>query len=110
MVTWRPDARSSSAICRPVADAPTTSTPPLARPVRVAVVVRRDRVHRLRQRRGDARQLRQVERAGGQDDGLSAPTSLEGWSTSYPSSARRTDVTVVPVMTGAPEVPRRSAR
>src|SRR6202795_1992579 len=99
-VTWRPERWTSAAICTPVADAPTTSTPlsPSCSGFRYSLgvkVVTDD---------GTASEKT------GTSGTLNAPVARttvaqhhSPWSvvTRYPSSVRRTDVTVVPDSTGA---------
>ena len=101
-VTSRPERSSSSAICTPVAEAPTTSTRP-GRSASGAVVERRDLVDRGGQVGGEGRHAGAVEGARRQDDGGRPPGPSVGRHhvarrrprhevTSRPRAHRRGDV------------------
>ena len=77
-VTGRPERWISWAICTPVADAPTTSTPPSASSSGLRYVHRRERRHRRGHRLGEGGHARHVERARREHDGPALPLVLIG--------------------------------
>ena len=84
-VTGRPDRWISAASCTPVAEAPTTRTPPSRQAIRVAVVERRELRDRRRDGGGERRHARHVAGAAGDDDASAADLAV----------ARATSIAVV---------------
>ena len=77
-VTGRPLRWISCASCTPVADPPTTSTPPSASCRGIAIGLRRQLLHARRHALGNPRHDRLVERAVGQHHGAAQPVAAVG--------------------------------